>query len=147
MAKITLPKGASIEDFDVSTGEGKAPLEGYRIYFSKSDFENSVYIQRKPLSKSTSEAKWRAGRINYYNKLFRTEKGYKKNFLRGSNGQVIVDYQHKGDSMQSRDYAKYIRANSTSEVEAYCYTTKPRNWNKGRVPQLRAVVDSLKRGR
>lgn len=74
-AKITLPKGATLQPFEFYEG-----VEGHVVYFSKKDDANRVYIQREKVAKSLSTSKWRGKVENYYKRLFK-ESGYKKNSL------------------------------------------------------------------
>jgi hypothetical protein len=140
-AQITLPKGASLQPFN------NGSTKGLQVIFSKQDSENRAYIERKSISKSRSDAAWRGGVVKYYNKLFKKYKGYKKNRLRGSARQVVVDYQYTEGKMSSRDYTKYMRANKTTQVQAYYFSLKPSKWNDKKARQLRAVVDSLRPGK
>ena len=140
-AKVTLPKGASLEDFNLGSSKG------YQVVFSKNDLSNRAYITRKSVSRSLTDSKWGSGVVKYYNDLFKRERGYRKNLLKHTGKQVKVDYQYRESAMQSRDYTKYIRANSTTEVQAYYYTLKLTTWNTAKARQLRVVVDSLRPGR
>lgn len=140
-AKVTLPNGAKLEPFDFGSSKG------FQVVLSKNDFQSRVYIERKSVRSAVSDAQWRSWLIKYYNDLFKKYRGYKKNTLKGSGNQVTVDYQYKEGKTQSRDYTKYLRANKTTQVQAYYFTMNTKTWNQTKPKQMRAVVNSLRTGR
>jgi hypothetical protein len=141
VAKITLPKGAKLEPFEFYESR-----KGYVVIYSSSDDKNRVYIQREAISPALTEARWRAKTKNYYTKLFK-EPGYKKNQLRSSTKQVIVEYQYKLGQQYSRDYTKYIYVDKKTQVQAYFYSMSAKAWKEPRATKLRAAVKSLRAGK
>lgn len=144
-AKVTLPQGATLEPFDFGS------TKGLQVVLSEKDPSNRVYIERKTVSKSLSDSKWKSGRINYYNKLFKKYKGVMtKKTLRGSGKQVRVEYEYNRKNEHSRDYTKYLRANRSTQIQAYYFAFSSdkkkveSQWKSKEARQLRAVVDSLR---
>jgi len=145
VAKITLPQGATLEPFDFGS------TKGWQVVLSEKDFSNRVYIERKTVSKSLSDSKWRSARIDYYNKLFKKYKGVMtKKTLRGTGKQVRVEYEYNRKNEHSRDYTKYLRANQSTQIQAYYFAFNSdkkkvdSQWKSNKARQMRAVVDSLR---
>lgn len=136
-AKITLPEGAKVQSH--RSGLGK----GYQVLLSKADTENRVYIYRTSLRPSLSSPKWRKDLVAYYNKVIKSEPGYKRNRLRSLGNQVLIDFQYVNGPMQSRTYVKFVRVRKASQVQATYSTSELNRWSSARAQKLIAVVDSL----
>lgn len=144
VAKVTLPKGAKIELVDGYDG-----TKMYAVYFPGSTPDQTVMIAKKTLSKSESRwtnDEWAKRRINYYKNLFKSDRNYKSNSLKGNGKgrQVVVDYGSGFGNLKYRDFTKYIRANKTTQVQAWYSTDKVSRWNQSQPLKLRAVVSSLR---